>query len=81
MKWRAIPYATRVAEQREKIEATLQQILAACRELADVDAVYVFGSYATGEIGPTSDLDVLVVRNTPVRRAIRDLAIVERCPY
>ncbi|GAC1303708.1 MAG: hypothetical protein NVS2B3_02290 [Vulcanimicrobiaceae bacterium] len=29
---------------------------------------YTFGSYATGDVAPTSDLDVLVVREAPLRR-------------
>jgi predicted nucleotidyltransferase len=81
MAWRAIPYATRVAQQRGKIEETLAQVLTACHDLGDVDAVYAFGSYATGEIGPTSDLDLLIVRRTSLRRAVRDLDIVERCCF
>lgn len=36
----------------------------ACWAEPEVKAAYVFGSYASGEIGPTSDLDVLIVRET-----------------
>ncbi len=34
--------------------------------------MYAFGSYATGRIAPTSDLDLLVVRETPLRRVLRE---------
>lgn len=40
-------------------EATRRQIEAACREFS-VRALYVFGSFATGEAKPDSDLDLLV---------------------
>lgn len=48
-----------------------------CRVRPDVRAVYTFGSFATSTIGPRSDLDVLVVRETKVRGIERgtDLAI------
>ncbi len=46
-----------------------------CRGLEDVRAVYAFGSYARGAVRLRSDLDVLVVRETSLRRAERDLDI------
>ena len=35
-------------------------------------AIYAFGSYGRQTVGPTSDLDLLVVRDTTVRQALRD---------
>lgn len=40
-----------------------------------VRAIYAFGSYATGRINLESDLDALIVRDTDLRRADRDLDI------
>ncbi|MGH7728799.1 MAG: nucleotidyltransferase domain-containing protein [Vulcanimicrobiaceae bacterium] len=57
-------YEVRVAEQRERLAASLERFVALARSKPDVRAVYVFGSFATGAVGPTSDLDVLVVRAT-----------------
>jgi len=45
--------------------------LPACAAEPEVREAFVFGSYATGRVGPTSDLDVLVVRET-------ELGIVDR---
>ncbi len=46
-------------------------MIAVCRSESSVCEAFVFGSYATGSVGPTSDLDVLVVRDT-------QLGIVDR---
>jgi predicted nucleotidyltransferase len=43
-----------------------------------VRAILLFGSRARGDAGPDSDIDLLVVMDTPdleTRRAIRDLAV------
>ncbi len=42
----------------------LERVVAALRAEPEVREGYVFGSYACGNVGPTSDLDVLVVRET-----------------
>lgn len=57
-------YAIRVEERRALLADEIERFVNVCRAKADVRAVYVFGSYASGRIGPTSDLDLLVVRDT-----------------
>ena len=55
------------------LERALRRFIEVCRAQGDVREVYVFGSLARGDVGPTSDLDVLVVRDTKARRAERDV--------
>jgi predicted nucleotidyltransferase len=67
--------AERVAARRVLLDRGVARLIDICRALPDVRAVYVFGSYARGEVRVRSDLDVLVVRDTPLRRMERDLDI------
>jgi predicted nucleotidyltransferase len=61
------------AREREAVlEAALARFVDVCRRMPDVKAVYAFGSLGRGEVGPASDLDILVVRDTAVRGADRD---------
>ncbi len=60
-------YAKRCEARRRRLDEALQRFIAVCRGREDVRAVYVFGSLATGAVGPRSDLDLLVVRDTDVR--------------
>ncbi|GAC1502225.1 MAG: hypothetical protein NVS1B2_27520 [Vulcanimicrobiaceae bacterium] len=65
----------RLAARRTLLDRGVFRLLTICAELGDIEAVYAFGSYARGDIGIASDLDVLVVRKTNARRAERDIAI------
>jgi predicted nucleotidyltransferase len=64
-------YADRCLDRRELLDEAVRNVITACRAEASVREAFVFGSYATLQIGPTSDLDVLVVRDT-------DLGIIDR---
>jgi predicted nucleotidyltransferase len=64
-------YRERVAERRERLTLALQRFVEVCRNDASVIAVYAHGSFVTGKIGPTSDLDLLVVRETDLPRHFR----------
>ncbi|GAC1399472.1 MAG: hypothetical protein NVS2B8_16650 [Vulcanimicrobiaceae bacterium] len=64
-------YADRCRDRRILLDEAVQNVVAACRAEPSVREAFVFGSYATEKIGPTSDLDVLVVRET-------DLGIIDR---
>lgn len=64
-------YAVRCRERQTLLEEALARIVAVCRDEPEVREAYVFGSFAAGRIGPTSDLDVLIVRET-------SLGIVDR---
>ncbi len=65
--------AQRVAARRAVLANAIERFVAVAQRHADVRAVYVFGSFARGDLRPHSDLDLLVVRDTTVRRAERDL--------
>jgi predicted nucleotidyltransferase len=71
-------YAERCDEQRHRLDAAAADVVSICRALGDVHAVYAFGSYAAERIGPDSDLDLLIVRETSLRRVLREDAIRER---
>jgi predicted nucleotidyltransferase len=64
-------YADRCAERRELLAKALERVVAVCGTEPEVREAFVFGSFATGRVGPTSDLDVLIVRDT-------ELGIVDR---
>jgi len=66
-------FAARVEARRVLLAKGTERIVSICRRMADVRAVYIFGSYARGEVGTRSDLDVLIVRETKLRRLDRDL--------
>ncbi len=68
-------YRERLAARRALLERAVARIVDICSALGDVRAAYVFGSFAHGSIRLRSDLDVLIVRDTPLRRAERDLDI------
>ena len=65
-------YAARTATRKAELDLAVAAVLVACRDLDDIRAVYAFGSYGRDDVGPTSDLDLLVVRETNERRALRD---------
>lgn len=65
-------YAARAAHRKAELDDAVTAILTACRALGDIEAVYAFGSYGRGAVSPTSDLDLLVVRDTTLRRVLRD---------
>lgn len=57
-------YADRADERKALLDRTLLDFVSVCQRVADVRAVYVFGPVAIGDVGPSSDLDLLVVRQT-----------------
>lgn len=69
----------RAERRRRELDAALAELVALCAAKPSIRDVYVFGSYATGAIGPHSDLDVLVVRETELPRLERgDDLLLER---
>jgi predicted nucleotidyltransferase len=46
------------------LEDAIEKFVAVAKRHADVEAVYAFGSAAERRVGPKSDLDLLVVRET-----------------
>lgn len=59
-------YAVRVEQRRAELDDALARFVEVCRTAPGIRAVYVFGSMSSGHVGPTSDLDLLVVRDTDV---------------
>jgi predicted nucleotidyltransferase len=49
---------------RQLLEEVIQRII----EVAHPDKVILFGSGARGELGPHSDLDILVITQEPIHR-------------
>ncbi len=71
--------ATQPAWWRERAQSRLAELdravitlRAALCDFPGVRGALIFGSYARREVGPESDLDVIVVRETPLPRAERD---------
>jgi len=73
-------YAARCADRRCLLDAAVERVLAVCRAEPSVREAFVFGSYASGAIGPTSDLDILIVRDTKlgIVDRVADLAFAAR---
>jgi predicted nucleotidyltransferase len=65
-------YEDRCRRRRELLDVALAEVVSICSRLTDVRAVYAYGSYARGSVGPTSDLDVLIVRETNLPRFERE---------
>ncbi len=57
-------YAERARARAEVLEAAARAFAAAAHRHPDVLAVYAFGSVGEHRVGPRSDLDLLVVRET-----------------
>ena len=57
------------------IPAILQQIVQRLARQFDPDQIILFGSYARGDAGPDSDLDLLVVLPVTGRKADLELAM------
>ena len=75
-------YADRCSQRRQLLDAAVRRVVEVCRAEPSVREAFVFGSYASGAVGPTSDLDVLVVRDTDlgIVDRVADLALAARGP-
>jgi predicted nucleotidyltransferase len=76
------PFEIRAGRRRAVIAEAIEELCMMARGRSDVRSVIVFGSAASGKIGPTSDLDVVVVRDTQLPRTERadDLLMGIRAP-
>jgi len=67
--WSAVPYPAwwreRAAVRRALLDAAVGRLRAAIAGSQDFTGALVFGSYATGHVGPESDLDVMIVTTLP----------------
>src|SRR3989442_11766404 len=65
----------------EQLEQTLERILSALEEHYQPEQAIVFGSLASGHITETSDLDLLIVKETDKRFFERIKDVVKICDY
>ena len=72
------PYGLRTARRRSELAAGLERFIAAAKSFDDISAVYVYGSFARNDVGPRSDLDILIVRQTVLRGPARGEDFVMR---
>jgi len=67
--WRSVPYpawwTARAAVRRRELEAAVERLRAVVVNDEDIVGALVFGSYATGTVGPESDLDIMLVTTLP----------------
>lgn len=57
-----------MAEQKTVDERTLQAIVTTIAEAVHPQKVILFGSWARGDQGPQSDIDLMVIQETPLPR-------------
>ncbi len=68
--------------QRERIPAeAIDDVVRQIAERFDPERIVLFGSYATGEARPDSDVDVLVVMDTPLRETEQAVRICQALDY
>ncbi len=65
------PYERRAQRRRAVIDGAIAELCTIARADPDIREIIVFGSAAAGRVAPTSDLDVLVVRETVLPRSRR----------
>lgn len=51
-------------KRREEIQRNLQQVLEGLKKYYDPEKVILFGSAASGKVGPYSDIDLIVIKKT-----------------
>jgi len=65
----------------QQLEQTLERILSALEQHYQPEQVIVFGSLASGHVTETSDLDLLIVKETDKRFFERIKEVVKICDY
>jgi predicted nucleotidyltransferase len=65
----------------QQLEENLSRILGALKTYYAPEQVIVFGSLASGNVTDTSDLDLLIVKNTDKRFFDRIREVVKICDY
>lgn len=71
-RWQPVRYEDRCRLRLAELDAAAQELVSVCAQLGDVRAIYAFGSYAKRMVGPESDLDALIIRDTSLPRADRE---------
>jgi len=65
--------------RRLQLEEELRRITEVLREEYHPQAIILFGSLATGQVHPGSDIDLLVVKETDKPGLVRSLEVVDLC--
>jgi len=68
-------------ERREEIERNLQKVLEGLKKYYDPEKVILFGSAVTGKVGPHSDIDMVVIKKTPLNYFERVEQLVDLVDY
>jgi predicted nucleotidyltransferase len=67
--WGKVPYppwwTARAAVRRRELDAAVERLRAIVPSDDEIVGALVFGSYATGRVGPESDLDIMLVTTLP----------------
>ncbi len=56
---------TTVLQRKQRLEYNLEKIVASLKEKYHPEKIILFGSMASGNITETSDIDLLVIKETP----------------
>lgn len=67
--------------RRRRLERNLKKVLKALIQKYKPERIVVFGSLAKGEVGPASDLDILIVKETNKRYFDRVSDVTKICDY
>lgn len=65
--------------RRLRLEEELRRITAVLKEKYNPQTIILFGSLATGQVHPGSDIDLLVVKETDKLGLARSLEVVDLC--
>ncbi len=63
---------------QEQLDQIIKQYAEIVKELVSLDAIYLFGSYATGAATQDSDIDLIVVSNDWTDNIIEDTMLLMR---
>jgi predicted nucleotidyltransferase len=66
-------------ERYNKLNEALDQILHALKTQYDPEKVILFGSMATGNVGEWSDLDLAIIKDTPLHFVERSVEVALLC--
>ncbi len=75
-------WTTRARERRASLDAVVQRLSEQLSRVDSVTLAIAFGSYARGSVGPSSDLDVIVVQESELEQGLRTAKMYEllQCP-
>jgi predicted nucleotidyltransferase len=67
--WGSVPYPpwwiARAAARRRELDVAVERLRTVVAGADDIVGALIFGSYASGKVGPASDLDIMLVTTLP----------------